>query len=217
MKGKLVKYLLGVLVLIISFIAYQVIRTNAIYDNSQVINIEASESIYLRVLNEFGFTNSLLIEMQKLTKYDSIFTFKTREDAGLLWILAEQNEIDIRDISFRSADLSEDIDGTYANYVADTPSLGISYRIKRNISLGSHPILYLSNDATPNLKRNQTHEYWEIINQPSVELRNEKEQLVYRSDFTDPTKILLFKRQSSLNILFLQKLKSPEGNLEAQD
>ncbi|MDC7239173.1 MAG: hypothetical protein PQJ50_02305, partial [Spirochaetales bacterium] len=100
--------------------------------------------------------------------------------------------------------LTKEEDGTYANYISDTPSLSISYRKKRNIDLGSNPKIFLSTDIEPVFMQKKHHLVWRLLGQYSVELRNSQTQLIYRIDFNSPTEVLLFQRANSLGMVFLQ-------------
>jgi|GEM_PF-5119879 len=208
MKGKLKKYLLGIIVLILGFITYEILRTKAIFNNMQTVSIAINEKQYLQIINEFGLDVSGFIEKLGFGERDSIITFETMEHVGLLWVISDLNNLDIRNCSFHALGLQRNENGTFANYVSESPSLSISYRKSRNIALGSHPKIFLSNDIEPVFIQEQQSAIWQISDQYSIEFKNERSQLVYRTDFTYPTKVFLFRRSNSLNVIFLQKNSS---------
>jgi hypothetical protein len=205
MRGRLGKYLLGILILIVGFIAYEVLRTKAIFNNSKTVNIIIHEKPYLQIINAFGLEASSFHEKVSLDEKDTILSFESKNHVCLLWVISDHNNIDMKNCSFQIKDLNRNEDGTYANYVSDAPLLSISYRKKRNIDLGSHPIIYLSTDVEPIFIQKQHNSIWQISDQYSIEFRNSKSQLVYRTDFTYPTEVFLFNRANSLNAIFMQK------------
>jgi len=205
MKRKLKKYLLGIIVLILGFITYEILRTKAIFNNSQTVSIATDEKHYLQIINELGLNVSGFIEKLGLGESDSIFTFETMEHVGLLWVISDLNNFDIGNCSFHALGSQNNENGTYANYVSEDPSLSISYRKSRKIALGSHPKIYLSNNIEPVFIQKQQSAIWQISDQYSIEFKNDRSQLVYRTDFIYPTEVFLSRRSSSLNVIFLQK------------
>lgn len=208
MRKKIFLILKIIIATVLLYLVFEIIRGRIIYENTRLEETNINTEDYEGIIRRFTPDTIKVNYTYLVDESDTIITFDIGNKTGLLWVVSGSKVLNLKSSQVHKRnDILELEDGAYKTFFSGTkPLLSINYKNKKNIreeSQCNFSVLPESNVNFNNSFRGIDN-VWQFLVDGVFELRDTKDNLIYRIELGRRTELFIFKVNSSVYFLSIQ-------------